>query len=132
MFIVLAIFSFAATAVAQSASVTIPTTRLAASNIISTAQPASTASVPIAIWTPHDIGDSWQCATKNITNYLKPPMPTGILLDAYHKHADSIYEECEKTISQPFTAYPPCPSVAKASWCAVRIKDQECCRRTLS
>lgn len=120
MFALFVTFSLATNAVAQFASVTIPTTRqFVASNIVSTARPASTASVPVAIWTPHDTGDSWQCATKNITNYLKPPMPTGILLDAYYEHADNVYEDCEKSIPQPFTSYPACPSVAKESWCAV-------------
>lgn len=48
-------------------------------------------------------------------------MPTGHLLEVYYDHADKIYEECEATISKPFTTYPACPSVAKASWCAVSV-----------
>ncbi|KAH4803042.1 hypothetical protein HBH61_179510 [Parastagonospora nodorum] len=45
--------------------------------------------------------------------YLKPPMPTGQLLNTYYEHSDKIYEECE---DKPSTA---CPSVAKESWCAL-------------
>jgi hypothetical protein len=75
----------------------------------STARPVTS----IAIYTPATTADSWQCATKNVSDYLTPPMPTGQLLDTYYEHSDKIYEECE---DKPLTA---CPSVTKERWCAL-------------
>lgn len=85
----------------------------------STARPASAATTSYARYTPIKSIDPWQCATKNISDYLLPPMPTGDLLNVYYDHSGAIYRECEEHIPKPFTSYPACPSVAKASWCAV-------------
>jgi hypothetical protein len=68
---------------------------------------------------PHLTRDSWECATKNITALLKPPKPTGVLLEAFNDHADHIYSECEKTMPTPFTKFPACTDMPKRSWCAV-------------
>jgi hypothetical protein len=46
-------------------------------------------------------------------------MPTGHLLDVYYDHSDAIYKECEDKLPKPFTTFPACQSIAKASWCAV-------------
>ena len=85
----------------------------------STARPASAVTTSYARYTPIKTIDSWECATKNISDYLLPPMPTGGLLEVYYDHSGVIYSECEEHIPKPFTSYPACPSVAKASWCAV-------------
>ncbi|KAF1968897.1 hypothetical protein BU23DRAFT_654992 [Bimuria novae-zelandiae CBS 107.79] len=85
----------------------------------STPEPASVPTTSIAVYTPPVATiDSWLCATKNFSDYLTPPMPTGHLLDIYYDHSDAIYKECEDKIPKPFTTFPACPSVAKASWCA--------------
>ncbi len=86
----------------------------------STARPAIIPTTSIAVYTPPATTiDPWQCATKNISDYLKPPMPTGHLLDIYYDHSDAIYKECEDKLPKPFTTFPACPSVAKVSWCKV-------------
>ncbi|KAH8692465.1 hypothetical protein GQ44DRAFT_719864 [Phaeosphaeriaceae sp. PMI808] len=90
-----------------------------ASTITSMASPGSMPTAPGAVYTPADTLDSWLCATKNYSDYLQPPMPTGHLLDIYYDHSDKIYEECEAKLPKPFTSFPACPSVAKASWCAL-------------
>jgi|SRR5690242_1283886 len=88
-------------------------------SITSTAAPGSAPTNSFAVYTPDTTIDSWTCATKNISDYLKPPMPTAHMLDVFYDHSDKIYAECEANIPKPFTTYPACPSVAKASWCAV-------------
>jgi hypothetical protein len=85
------------------------------------ARAASVATTSIAVYTPDTTMDSWECATRNYSDYLQPPMPTGDLLEVYINHAHDIYEECEKDLRPPFTTYPACPSMAKASWCAVSL-----------
>jgi exo-beta-1,3-glucanase (GH17 family) len=86
--------------------------------VTSFAEPASTASVSSVVYT-QPIYDSWQCATKNISAYLQPPMPTGHMLDIYYDHSDKIYAECESKLAKPFTTFPACQTMAQESWCAV-------------
>jgi hypothetical protein len=106
----------AATAVAQ-----LKTSVQKSSSIIvtSTARPGSAPTNSVAVYTPDNTIDSWICATKNTSDYLKPPMPTAHMLDVFYDHSDKIYAECEADLPKPFTSFPACPSVAKASWCAV-------------
>ncbi|KAH7068310.1 hypothetical protein BKA63DRAFT_521531 [Paraphoma chrysanthemicola] len=73
----------------------------------------------IAVYTPTTTVDSWQCVTKNFTDYLNPPIRTGNLLDIYYNHSDKIYKECEDKLPKPFTEFPACKSMARASWCAI-------------
>ncbi|KAH9862715.1 hypothetical protein J1614_010808 [Plenodomus biglobosus] len=94
-------------------------------SITSTAAPGSAPTNSFAVYTPDTTIDSWTCATKNISDYLKPPMPTAHMLDVFYDHSDKIYAECEANIPKPFTTYPACPSVAKASWCAVTVPSSD-------
>jgi hypothetical protein len=84
-----------------------------------TPRPASVATTSFAVYTPETTIDSWECVTKKYSQYLQPPMPTGHLLEVYYDHSDAIYKECEEKLPKPLTTFPACPSVAKASWCAV-------------
>jgi hypothetical protein len=112
--------TFSATAIAQfTTSVQGSLTATGTLTSSTTARPASIATTSIAVYTPETSIDSWVCATKNYSEYLQPPMPTGELLDVYYDHSDAIYKECEEKLPKPLTTFPACPSVAKASWCAV-------------
>ena len=115
------LFTVVPTAVAQfttSVEATVLDTTISEST--STHRQASLPTISIAIYTPRETTiDSWLCATKNVSDYLSPPMPTGKILDIYYNHSDKIYKECEDKLPKPFTTFPACPSVAKASWCAV-------------
>jgi hypothetical protein len=115
------LFTVIPTAVAQiTTSVQATVLDTAVSGGTSTLRPASLPTTSIAIYTPRETPiDSWLCATKNFSDYLSPPMPTGNILDIYYNHSDKIYKECEDKLPKPFTTFPACPSVAKASWCAV-------------
>lgn len=115
------IFAVVSTVVAPSTATTQATAKdTEVSLSTSSPRPASLPTTSIAIYTPPVANvDSWLCATKNFSDYLNPPMPTGRLLDDYYDHSDAIYKECEDKLPKPFTTFPACPSVAKASWCAV-------------
>ncbi|KAH7092265.1 hypothetical protein FB567DRAFT_545440 [Paraphoma chrysanthemicola] len=108
----LALFAVVSTAAAQ-----ITTTNEAIGKATVTSAPKPS----IAVYTPTTTADSWECATKNFTDYLSPPMPTGNLLDIYYSHSDKIYKECEDKLPKPFTEFPACKSMAKASWCEVSV-----------
>lgn len=88
--------------------------------IIVTSVSVSIPEPSIAVYTPSATTiESWLCATKNLSDYLKPPMPTGELLEIYYDYSDTVNKECEDKIPKPFTTFPACPSIAKARWCAV-------------
>jgi hypothetical protein len=80
---------------------------------LSTARPANTPTTPTAT------DDPWTCATKDYSDYLQPPKPTGHLLDVYYDHGDAIFKKCEESFPGPLTEIPVCPSLTAASWCAV-------------
>jgi hypothetical protein len=107
-------------AVAATAQITPPFPDFAVPTV-TIAKIANVARTSIAVYTPETTIDSWECATKKYSEYLQPPMPTGSFLEVYYNHSDAIYKECEEKLPKPLTTFPACPSVAKASWCAVSL-----------
>lgn len=62
--------------------------------------------------TPY-VPDPWECITENLTQYLKPPKPTGSLFDALQSYAYELYEPCLADITVEI-----CPFPAQSEWCS--------------
>jgi hypothetical protein len=86
-----------------------PTTAQTPFTPLSTSMPPSaTSTLPITKIQP----DPWTCATKNLTQYLAVPTPSGALLTALLSYGSVLKASC--TSSQKYF----CPQPSPSEWCS--------------
>lgn len=58
--------------------------------------------------------EPWQCATESVSQYFRPPMPTGTLQSALDSYGEELWKACTFTGIE----YLECPSPDQSRWCA--------------